>query len=45
MELLGGANAIGSTNDPAWNGEDDHASVISLLKALVINTTPTPEAE
>lgn len=40
MELLGGINAIGSTNDPAWNGSDTHATVISLLKAIALNTTP-----
>jgi hypothetical protein len=41
----GGSNAIGSTNDPAVDGTDpfaEDATVISLLKQIVINTTPVP---
>lgn len=32
--------AIGEPTDAAWNGTDPSASVISLLKAIALNTTP-----
>lgn len=38
----GMALAIGSTDDSAWDGEATDATVISLLKAIAINTTPAP---
>lgn len=31
--------SIGSPDDVAWNGSDAEASVISLLKAIALNTT------
>lgn len=31
--------SIGSPDDTAWNGSDAEASVISLLKAIALNTT------
>jgi hypothetical protein len=31
---------IGSTDDAAWDGEATDATVISLLKAIAINTAP-----
>lgn len=34
--------AIGDPADEAWNGSDASATVISLLKAIALNTTPTP---
>lgn len=34
--------AIGSTDDAAWDGMDADATVISLLKAIALNTTPAP---
>lgn len=34
-------SGIGSTADPAWNGTDPNASVISLLKAIALNTSTT----
>ncbi len=36
-----GLAAIGATDDPAWNGSDDDATVISLLKAIALNTAGT----
>ena len=30
--------AIGNTDDEPWNGTDDNATVISLLKAIALNT-------
>lgn len=32
--------AIGNTDDAAWNGTDPDATVISLLKAIAVNTAP-----
>ncbi len=32
------AAAIGSPTDTAWNGTDPSATVISLLKAIAVNT-------
>ena len=32
---------VGSPSDAAWSGTGD-ATVISLLKAIALNTTPTP---
>lgn len=34
------ATALGTPADAAWNGTDPEASVISLLKAIAINTKP-----
>lgn len=34
------ATAIGATDDAAWNGTDPEATVIALLKAIALNTTP-----
>lgn len=34
------ATAIGSTDDAAWDGVAADASVISLLKAIALNTEP-----
>jgi len=36
------ASRIGNTDDAAWNGSDADATVISLLKAIALNTTPAP---
>ena len=33
--------AIGTTADTPWNGSDPDATVISLLKAIAINTGTT----
>jgi hypothetical protein len=33
-------SAIGAPGDTAWNGTDPAATVISLLKAIAINTAP-----
>lgn len=32
--------AIGDPTDAAWNGTDPSATVISLLKAIALNTAP-----
>lgn len=32
--------AIGSPTDAAWNGTDESATVIALLKKIALNTTP-----
>jgi len=34
------ADAIGATDDTAWDGVDPDATVISLLKAIALNTAP-----
>jgi hypothetical protein len=34
--------AIGTTADAAWDGVAATATVISLLKKIALNTTPTP---
>lgn len=31
---------IGSTDDAPWDGQEANATVISLLKAIAINTAP-----
>jgi hypothetical protein len=34
--------AVGAKTDAAWDGVAASASVISLLKAIAVNTTPAP---
>ena len=38
----GFSDAIGSPADAAWDGVAANATVISLLKAIALNTTPAP---
>lgn len=37
---VGGASVIGNPDDEPWDGVSANATVISLLKAIAINTTP-----
>lgn len=34
--------ALGTPSDPPWDGTSPNATVISLLKAIALSTTPSP---